>query len=146
MVGYCHLRDAMRTFRVDRVTSLEPTDVSFALPPEFDIHDYLEREWRSFGALRVIVRFLPEGASFAREVQQQWDEMQELPDGSLRVTYTVPDLNWAASMVLSYGGLVVAEEPPELIEEVRECAQGIVEQYAHTRPGPAEAGPGREQS
>ncbi|MFN2201070.1 MAG: helix-turn-helix transcriptional regulator, partial [Caldilineaceae bacterium] len=111
MVGYCHLRDAMRTFRVDRVTRLEPTDVPFALPPEFDIHDYLEREWRSFGALRVIVRFLPEGASFAREVQQQWDEMQELPDGSLRVTYTVPDLNWAASMVLSYGGLVVAEEP-----------------------------------
>jgi predicted DNA-binding transcriptional regulator YafY len=129
MVGHCQLRDAMRTFRVDRVVHLEATDVPFALPPEFDIHDYLEREWRSFGALRVVVRFLPEGASFAREVQQQWDDIEEQPDGSLRVTYAVPDLNWAASMVLSYGGLAVAEEPAELRERVREWARTIVEEY-----------------
>ena len=119
----------MRTFRVDRILRLEPTERLFVLPVGFDIHDYLEREWRSFGALHVTLRFLPEGASFAREYQQQWDMMEELADGSLRVVYSVPDLNWAASMVLSYGGLAVAEEPAELLELVREWASGIVEQY-----------------
>ena len=75
------------------------------------------------------MRFLPQGASFADEYAQQWDEMEELADGSVRVTYAVPDLNWAASMVLSYGGLAVAEEPPELLARVREWANGIVSQY-----------------
>ena len=118
-VGHCHLRGAMRTFRVDRVVRLEPTGTAFELPDGFDIHDYLERERRNFGALRVTMRFAPDGANFAREYGQQWDEMEELADGSVRVTYAVPDLNWAASMVLSYGGLAVAEGPPELLARVR---------------------------
>ncbi len=129
-VGHCHLRGAMRTFRVDRVVRLEPTATTFELPDGFDIHDYLEREWRNFGALRVTMRFTPDGANFAREYGQQWDEMEELADGSVRVTYAVPDLNWAASMVLSYGGLAVAEKPPELLARVREWASEIVAQYA----------------
>ena len=31
-VGHCHLRDAMRTFRVDRVVRMEPSDRTFELP------------------------------------------------------------------------------------------------------------------
>lgn len=129
-VGFCHLRQAMRTFRVDRVLNLTPTRHTFELPDEFDIHDYLEAEQQNFAALRVRLRFLPQGASFARDYQAQWEEMQEMPDGSVVVTYTAPDLNWAASTVLAYGGLAVAEEPPELRERVREWAQGIVGQYS----------------
>lgn len=132
-VGHCHLRQAMRTFRVDRVASLVPTERRFDLPQAFDIHDYLETERANFGAVRVRLRFLPQGATFARDYRNQWDEMEEQPDGSTVVTLTVPDLNWAASIVLAYGGLAVAEDPPALRARVREWAGSIVAQHATGR-------------
>lgn len=130
VVGFCHLREAPRTFRVDRIVDLTRTDRAFQLPGEFDIHDYLDAEQQNFGAVQVRMRFLPFGAAFARDYQNNWDEMQEQPDGSILVMYTVPDLKWAASTVLAYGGLAVAEEPPELQDLVRQWAAAIVEQYA----------------
>jgi predicted DNA-binding transcriptional regulator YafY len=41
LVGYCHLRTAPRTFRVDRIQKLTVLSQSFQLPEDFDIHKYL---------------------------------------------------------------------------------------------------------
>lgn len=40
-VGYCHLRDDFRTFRLDRIQELEQTDQHFDVPREFDCFEYL---------------------------------------------------------------------------------------------------------
>lgn len=128
-VGYCHERQSLRSFRVDRIDSLVPTTQSYAVPDDFDIHAYLEQEQRYFGALRVVMRFLPEGRALALEERYSWEEIVELPEGGVRVSYSAHDLKWAASMVLAYGGLAVAEEPPELCELVRRWAEATVEQH-----------------
>ena len=36
VVGMCHLRHGLRSFRLDRVLSVQPRDVSFARPADFD--------------------------------------------------------------------------------------------------------------
>lgn len=36
VAAYCHLRDDVRTFRIDRIRACERTDASFAPPPGFD--------------------------------------------------------------------------------------------------------------
>ncbi|HEX8615871.1 MAG TPA: YafY family protein [Telluria sp.] len=41
VIGMCHLRAGMRSFRLDRVLKVEPRPVSFARPPGFDALGYL---------------------------------------------------------------------------------------------------------
>ena len=64
VVGYCHTRRAMRSFRLDRVLAIAPLPKSFARPAHFDVLAYLRE---SIAALprkhAVVVRFavsLPE--------------------------------------------------------------------------------------
>ena len=45
LVGYCHLRDAPRTFRVDRIQNLELLSQTFQTPDDFEVHAYLEGEF-----------------------------------------------------------------------------------------------------
>lgn len=40
-VGHCHLRRALRSFRLDRVSAVEPLPASFGRPPGFDMLGYL---------------------------------------------------------------------------------------------------------
>ena len=42
MVGYCHLRKGLRTFRLDRVRSVETLDKSFTRPLDFDTMTHVE--------------------------------------------------------------------------------------------------------
>jgi predicted DNA-binding transcriptional regulator YafY len=42
LVGCCHLRQGLRTFRVDRILSLELLNLDFQKPDDFDIQAYLE--------------------------------------------------------------------------------------------------------
>ncbi len=122
-VGYCHLRQTLRTFRVDRIIDLAVLDEMFQTPPDFDLRAYLEAEPQP--QVNVRLRFVPEGAGIALDNGPYWDTFEEQADGSVLVTFAVPDLNWAASIVLSYGGWAVVVEPPELRDIVREWAAHI---------------------
>jgi predicted DNA-binding transcriptional regulator YafY len=122
-VGYCHLRQALRTFRVDRILDLAVLAETFQTPPDFDLRAYLEIEPQS--QVNVRLRFVPEGAGIALDHRPYWDTFEKQTDGSADVTFAVPDLNWAASIVLSYGGWAVVMEPQELRDIVREWATHI---------------------
>jgi predicted DNA-binding transcriptional regulator YafY len=129
LVGYCHLRDAPRTFRVDRIQSLELLSQTFQIPDDFDIHAYLDSEFADQPVVRAKLRFKAEGASIARSNVAGWDSLEENPDGSVDVVLSAPDLTWLASMTISFANLVTVLEPPELREMVREWARSVVELY-----------------
>lgn len=40
LIGFCHLRNEMRSFRVDRIKSLVPTDNKFGQPENFSASDF----------------------------------------------------------------------------------------------------------
>ena len=42
LAGYCHLRQGLRSFRLDRIQQIETRDGAFQLPPDFDILAYVE--------------------------------------------------------------------------------------------------------
>jgi predicted DNA-binding transcriptional regulator YafY len=130
MIGFCHLRKAVRTFRLDRVRELTLLDQTYTIPEEFDIHAYLEREQASRPGIPVRLHFKPEATGMVREYATGWETIEEQTDGSLLVTMHVPDLNWAASTAMAYGPLVEVIGPAELRSLVREWAQEIIEQYS----------------
>jgi predicted DNA-binding transcriptional regulator YafY len=129
LIGYCHLREAIRTFRVDRIQKLSILDSSFQLPIAFDVHQYLENEFRAQPVIRACLQFAPEASYIATSNRVLWESMQELPDRSINVTLTAPDLTWLASMTLSFANLVTVLEPPELRDLVREWAQATINLY-----------------
>jgi len=128
--GYCHLRQALRSFRVDRIVELAPTSQVFQIPADFDIQTYLATEFQGHPTQRVRMRFIPRGAPVALDNRAFWESLEQQPDGGMVVTFFTPDLDWAASTALAFGPLVTVLEPPELRERVREWAQAILVQCA----------------
>jgi len=129
LVGYCHLRHAPRTFRVDRIQNLEILSQNIQALDDFDIHTYLESEFADQPVVRAKLRFKPEGAHIALSNRSIWEALEETPDGSVDVTLSAPDLPWLASISLSFANLVTVLEPPELREMVREWAKAVAELY-----------------
>ena len=130
LVGYCHLRLALRTFRVDRIQKLTILDPTFVVPKDFDIHAYLENEFKSQPIIRAHLRFIHEAAHIVTSNRSLWETLQENPDGSMDVTLTAPDLPWLASMTLSFANWVIVLEPQELKDMIREWAQATINLYA----------------
>ena len=132
VVGYCHLREAPHTFRVDRIQSLELLDQTFPPPDDFDVHAYLEREFADQPAVHAKLRFTPEGAYLAKGNIVPWESLHENPDGSVDVGLSAPDLPWLASITLSFANWVTVLDPPELREMVHDWARSVVELYQDT--------------
>ena len=132
LVGYCHLREGLRSFRLDRIETLEPRPGQFAVPPRFDAREFLEGEFQHQPGVVARLRIDSQAAFIARANRSIWEQMSEQPDGSLVVILRAPDLNWAASMVLAYGPAVTVEAPDELRDLVRDWALNVARRYPVT--------------
>jgi len=131
-LGYCHLRQAIRSFRVDRILELALLEQNFEIPADFDLEAYVAGEPYFQGRVQVRLYFGREVALVALDHRAYWDTLEEQPDGSIVVSFATPELEAAASIVLSYGYPAVVLEPEELGELVRERARAIVARYAST--------------
>jgi len=131
-LGYCHLRQDIRSFRVDRILKLEVLAQNFEIPTNFDLEAYVASQPYFQRRVQVRLYFAPEAAIQALDNQSRWDSLEEQPDSSIIVTLTVPDLEVAASIVMDFGYLAVVLEPEELRELVRERAEAIAARHAKT--------------
>jgi predicted DNA-binding transcriptional regulator YafY len=132
LVGYCHLRSDLRTFRVDRIREVEPTEGTFDLPADFSAREYLLQmtEERPATYYRVAVRFDAEVAHIVRERREEWQDLAEHDDGSVTLAFDASDLAWPCRWVLTYQDKATVLGPPELAAMVRDAAQAIVARYA----------------
>jgi predicted DNA-binding transcriptional regulator YafY len=132
LVGHCHLRDELRTFRIDRVREAQPTGESFELPASFSAREYLLRmaQERPATYYRVAIRFDPDVAHIVRERREEWQELTEQADGSVLLAFDASDLGWPCRWVLTYQDKATVLGPPELAAIVRDAAQAIAARYA----------------
>jgi len=132
LVGLCHLRDELRTFRVDRIQEVELADETFEVPAGFSAREHLLRmaQERPATYYRVVVRFDPEVAHIVRERQEEWQDLAEQDDGSVTLAFDASDLAWPSRWVLTYQDKATVLGPPELAARVRDAAQAIAVRYA----------------
>ncbi len=130
LVGYCHLRQDIRTFRVDRIQVLEPLETAFQPPSDFSVHKFLAAMANPPEPVyQVEVRFSPEVAPRVAERRGSWQDLIEHPDGSVTVAFSTADLDWPTWWVLSYGTEARVISPPELAERVRQAATAVARMY-----------------
>ena len=128
LVGYCHFRQAMRTFRVDRIQDLDLSEKIFALPVDFDVHPYLAQEFQDQPLITARMRFEAHAAHMV-SVLPGYESREELPDGRIEVVLSAPDLGWLASLVLSFTTWVTVLDPPELRDLVLEWSLATAALY-----------------
>lgn len=133
-LGYCHLRQDIRSFRVDRILDLDMLEQTFAVPADFDLQTYVASQPYFQRRIQVRLHFAPEAALQALDNRSQWDALEEQPDGSIIITFEIPDIEVAATIVMSYGYLAHILEPAELRELVGQRAREMADRQASTEP------------
>ena len=128
VAGFCHLRQDVRLFRVDRIQNLEMLEAVFQAPADFNIQAYLAAEPQT--QFQVRMRFAPQGVDVARSQAVSWSSLEDQPDGGLEVTFPSYDMEYAAATALSYGPLVQVLEPDSLCRLVAERARAVAGLYS----------------
>jgi len=127
--GFCQLRQALRLLRVDRIRGVKMLAEVYDIPTGFDPRAFLDTEEQPAPAILARLRFAPQAAGFVRDASIGWSNITEQPDGSLEATLPAADLQFAASMAISFGPMVTILEPTELISLVLDWAKVITSRY-----------------
>ncbi len=133
VIGWCHRRNEVRWFRVDRIQALKRLETTFERKPDFNAKDHLEMIFQhEVGGVPVPVQiwFDAKTAPYIRE--RRWHPTQELTehlDGAVTLGMTVRGLNDIKRWVLGYGKGARVLEPPELVAMVRDEIEGMNRHY-----------------
>lgn len=120
--AYCDGGTEAQTFAVQRISTATVLETTFERRADFDPREFTQR---GFGVYHgetfdFSVRFTPSVAHLAHE--RAWhitQELTELSDGSVELTFRCAGLPEVAAWLAGFGGKVVALEPPELVDAVR---------------------------
>lgn len=120
--GYCHLREDLRTFRLDRVTTLEPRAGTFERPADFDV---LAHGLSSIAAMpgtgQVEVLFKTTMEHARQVVPTAMGVLEESPEGVI-FRRTASQLEWTAHILLTLDFPVKIIQPPALRDMLRDMA------------------------
>ncbi|MFZ3101781.1 MAG: transcriptional regulator [Desulfitobacteriaceae bacterium] len=122
LIGYCHLREEIRIFRIDRIKSLETTDEKFQTPEDFSIGDFFKNSWQMGKGEPITVKvcFDPPISRLIREnIWHHTQKIEEIEGDSLIFTVCIEGTWEIKKWILSWGSGAVCLEPEELREEIR---------------------------
>jgi predicted DNA-binding transcriptional regulator YafY len=113
--------DQIRTFAMQRVKRVKPLETRFTPTHHLPDNPFEASLGPNLGqpAVHVVLRFDAALASSIRErVHHPSQRLEDLPDGSLRMSLDVCDDWWLHNWILGYGHLVAVEAPPSLVDHI----------------------------
>ena len=134
LIGWDETRDALRTFKIERIRDVALTPRTFDLPEGDAFESTLRRAWDIIAdqpPTEVVLRFSPSVAARVREAT--WHPTQEVvqdEDGSLTWRATVAGTIEIRLWILSWGDDVEVLAPTELRKDVAQTHRRAGERYA----------------
>ncbi len=126
VVGYCHLREDVRIFRVDRMARVTLLEATFAPPEPFDASEYLNRAFATIPALYTAEVLLKTDLETARrEAFPAVVTFSPHPEGVL-MRCTTDGFGWLARLISKFSFDWAVRSPVELEAALREHAAAIV--------------------
>jgi len=123
LIGHCLARNAMRTFRLDRVTDLVVGTASFRRPAGFDASSYLKQRMPFIQSEYQIDVWIDMPI---KEAERTFASMRVIADeqrGGTRLRCGRDRLEMFAALLLSMGRRIVVHSPTELRETFRQLAR-----------------------
>lgn len=125
-VGYCHLRQDTRVFRLDRIQALEVREEHFTPPANFDCLAYTIQAFAAIPSRWLAEVLLQTSLEQIRQaVPATFATLEETPAGILLRAYD-DDLQHTARFLVSLGCPFRVLQPPELVAELRVLAGHIL--------------------
>jgi predicted DNA-binding transcriptional regulator YafY len=124
-IGYCHLRQEQRLFRLDRIVQVAVTDETYSLPVNFDAREAVQRALASVPRTWQIEVWLettlPEAQRSLRLSQAFFEEK----NGGILFRGEVADLPWMARQLAGLGIPFSIHQPQELRDVMSQYARQL---------------------
>lgn len=133
VVAYCHLREEVRVFRLDRFYDVRLTDEKFTILPSFNIEDYLAERWSIMDEgvrTTFVVHFSSEVARYVLE--QSFNVQPKFlkhDDGSITLTVTVKSKEEFLRWVRSFGLHATVIYPEEIRKQLKNEYETLAKRY-----------------
>lgn len=136
LIAFCHNRNDIRMFRVNRIKRLNYTGKTFAYPSNFSLEEYMASSWSTMRKgeeaeeTEIVVKFDARIAPLIKEVNwHPTQQIEDLPDGSILYTVTVAGTKEISFWILGYGYQAEVISPESLREEIAAVAEKMCQRY-----------------
>jgi len=134
VIGYCHLKDSIRTFKIERIEAAELISATYVIPPDFDANEYLGSSWgivvdEEVKTVRLRIEDPEIMTLMSETVWHPSQVLEKQKDGSMIMTMKVSDTYELLSWILGWGEKIEVLSPPEIREAVIETAEAVRELY-----------------
>lgn len=136
LVGHCHLRKDVRSFRLDRMSDVvvapKPKTPDFERPEDFDVRAYANRSpwtFRSAAAEDVELQIRPDAAAVANEDFGPDATRIDNQDGSVTVRFPCGNPDFAVSRILAAKGAIQVTTGPRLMQRLHDELAAVAEHY-----------------
>lgn len=121
VVGYCHKRGDVRTFRIDRISALHTTGEKFEIPPGFDLEAYRRDRLYVPSADSINVRIHLDPLAVTR-IGANWPvgEVTMQDDGGAELLVDCDGFEWVTQWVLGLGRHAAILGPDDARRAMRE--------------------------
>lgn len=124
LAAYCHKRQSVCNFRIDRFKGIKSVNGQFVRDHSFNLKEFLGSSWRVWhGSQKATVKFIvyPPASRFFREsTYHDSQKTEELEGGQVLCSLTVYITPEIKSWLLSWGKQIKLLEPLELVEKIKD--------------------------
>jgi predicted DNA-binding transcriptional regulator YafY len=131
--GWCHLKNALRSFSLDAIKTAEISKVKSDDIDEDELNAELGSGYGIFAGKDIqwaVLQFTPERAKWV--ASERWHPIQEaefLEDGSYEIRFPFSDERELIMDILKYGADVTVLSPQSLINQVLSQANALIKKY-----------------
>ena len=134
LIAFCHFRNEIKMFRIDRIKDLQLTDKIFQVPKEFSLASYMGKSWQVFRGEGEIYQveikiFSPASRWVKEEKRHPTQKIIALEKGDILFTAEVCSLSEIKRWILQLGSCAEVIAPEELKKEVTEEIKEMGRRY-----------------
>lgn len=126
VVGYCHLRQDLRSFRLDRIQQVKEVDAHFERPAGFDPLAHVMQAIVTLPRKHPFELLLKADISTAQNEVFDFLGILEAHEDGVLMRGSVEDLDWLARQISIFSFDFVVIEPEELKEELQKHSEKLV--------------------
>jgi len=132
LIGFCHTRNEVRIFALDRIKMLHQTEETFQIPGDFSLEKFTAS---SFGVyqgepLYIKVWFHQDIAGYIKEkIWHESQEIQDQEDGSIIFEAEVAGTDEIQFWIMTWGAKAEVISPLSLRDKIRAEAEMVVRRY-----------------